>query len=78
MHRLLLVLTMCSPPTPRDAAPRAAELVTKCSSSAECAHDSNGCTYCYAGQCSCTLPAEPLDAGIDSAAPGGTTPRGTP
>lgn len=59
---LLITLTACG----RSAA-RKSELVTHCSSSAECKTDNNGCVYCHNGQCSCILPAEPiLDAGIDA------------
>jgi hypothetical protein len=56
---LLLTMAACGP-TPAAAPSRKARLITSCSSSAECAHESNGCTYCYHGQCSCTLPAEPI------------------
>jgi hypothetical protein len=68
---ILLLVAGCSPPPP--APPRRQQLVTYCSSSAECQHNTDGCTFCYNAHCSCTLPAEPAkDAGID--APGGTTP----
>lgn len=68
MLQLVLVLVAACAPS---AGPRKARLVTSCSSSAECAHDSNGCIYCFGGVCSCVLPAEPRDAeprdaGVDS------------
>lgn len=63
---LLLALAACGRPAASES-----RLVTNCSSSAECKGDSNGCVYCYGGHCSCTLPAEPKDAGADAP---GTTP----
>jgi len=58
---LLFALVACgTPPT------RKARLVDHCSSSADCKSESNGCNYCYANKCSCTLPADPIrDAGAD-------------
>lgn len=44
-------------------------LVGACSSSSDCGHNSNGCNYCYGGQCSCTLPAEPLPKSPGAVAP---------
>lgn len=65
---LLLALSACPPSPPTSKA----RLVTYCSSSAECQHNTDGCTFCLNARCSCTLPAEP-NPGAD-VAPGGTTP----
>lgn len=52
---ILIAFAACQrPPAVRS------QLVTKCESSANCRGDSNGCIYCFNGQCSCTLPADPL------------------
>lgn len=61
---ILFLLVACGRPAPSKLG-----LVTHCSSSAECKSDSSGCVYCYNGQCSCTLPAEPKDAGVDAPGP---------
>lgn len=69
-----LLVSACPTTPPKDASLRSPKLQDTCSSSSECTHNTNGCTYCYGGHCSCTLPAEPIPgAGID-AAQGGTTP----
>lgn len=72
----IVLLAGCPPTAPSkgDATPRNARFQQSCSSSSECSHNSNGCTNCFGGVCSCILPADPtLDAGVD-AAPGGTQP----
>jgi hypothetical protein len=64
---LLLLLAAC-PRTPTRALAQE-DPSFQCQSSSECSHNSNGCTYCYQGACSCFLPAEPKapsDAGTDT------------
>jgi hypothetical protein len=68
-YLLFAILAACSrASTPPATATATSDIVTHCDSSAECRGDSNGCVYCYNGQCSCTLPAQPIsDAGVDAA-----------
>jgi hypothetical protein len=70
---LLLLVAACSRPTAaREVSLHSEPLQASCQSSSECAHNSDGCIYCYHGVCSCDLPAEPMpvpDAGIDAASP---------
>lgn len=71
-YLLFAILAACprasTPPATAAATSEAtSDIVTHCDSSAECRGDSNGCIYCYNGQCSCTLPAQPIrDAGVDA------------
>lgn len=65
---ILFAFAGCGRPAP---SPGKTRLVAGCSSSSECKTNSDGCSYCYNGQCSCSLPAEPIpgakvDAGVDA------------
>lgn len=72
---LILFFAACSdrsPPSPQPAAqvvPMACG--GACTTSTQCGQ-LGSCNYCYLGTCSATLPAAPVDAGVDAppAAPG--------
>lgn len=71
MTRLVTVLLIasCGPTASPHLERRSSDFQSNCNSSADCAHDVDGCRYCIAAHCSCTLPAEPtvpVDGGIDA------------
>jgi hypothetical protein len=76
MTRLVPLLLLALAACPRDTSRAVRQEIIGascggfCSSSAECRDVISNCKYCYAGRCSSTLPASPVDAGVD--APGST------
>lgn len=66
---LLLALAACgrSPPPASASSPiTGLACSSPCSSNSECGDFFSGCKYCFSGHCSTTLPAAPIDGGIDA------------